>query len=54
MAFKYGVTAEDIKNLSIAALITRVQMKATDEDKSFLSNISKFVSGMGLDQKKLQ
>jgi uncharacterized membrane protein YqiK len=54
MAIKYGVTAEDIKNLSIAALITRVQMKATDEDKSFLSNISKFVSGMGLDQKKLQ
>ncbi|WP_375578296.1 flotillin family protein [Marivirga tractuosa] len=54
MAFKYGVTAEDIKNLSIAALIARVQMKATDEDKSFLSNISKFVSGMGLDQKKLQ
>ncbi len=54
MAKKYGVTAEDIKNLSIAALITRVQMKADDEDKSFLSNISKFVSGMGMDQKKLK
>ncbi len=54
MATKYGVTAEDIKNLSIAALIARVQMKATDEDKGFLANISKFVSGMGMDQKKLK
>ena len=54
MATKYGITSEDIKNLSIAALIARVQMKATDEDKSFLSNISKFVSGMGIDQKKLK
>lgn len=54
MATKYGVTAEDIKNLSIAALIARVQMKANDEDKGFLANISKFVSSMGMDQKKLK
>ncbi|WKV12018.1 flotillin family protein [Marivirga harenae] len=53
MATKYGISAEDIKNLSIAALIARVQLKASDEDKTFLSNISNFVSGIGLDTKKL-
>ncbi|GAA5028430.1 flotillin family protein [Marivirga lumbricoides] len=54
MAIKYGITSEDIKNLSIATLIARVQMKASDEDKDFLSNISKFVSGISVEQKKLK
>ncbi len=53
MALKYGVTAADVKNLSIATLIARVQLKATDEDKNFLSGLTNFVSGMGMDNKKL-
>ncbi|TVQ15319.1 MAG: flotillin family protein [Bacteroidetes bacterium] len=53
VAEKYGITTEDVKNLSIATLIARMQVKASDEDKGFLTEMLKMAKNMGLEKKKL-
>ena len=52
-AVKYGVTSEDIKNLSIASLIAQLQKKASDEDQNFLSNILNLAKGLGVENRKV-
>jgi uncharacterized membrane protein YqiK len=53
VANKYGITTEDIKNLSIAGLIAQIQMKADDDDKGFLSNLLNLAKGLGVENKKI-
>lgn len=50
-----GISTEDVKNLSIAALILKMQGQVTsDEDKGFLSNLLSMAKSMGLSNKKLK
>jgi uncharacterized membrane protein YqiK len=50
-AEKYGITSENLKNLSIAALIAQMQLKASEEDKGFLSNLLNMAKEMGMERK---
>lgn len=53
-AKQMGISTEDVKNLSIAALILKMQTKATnDDDKGFLSNLMDMAKSMGISNKKL-
>lgn len=53
-AEKTGISTNDIKNLSIAALILKMQSKCdNDEDKGFLSNLLEMAKSLGLSNKKL-
>lgn len=53
-AEKSGITTDDIKNLSIAALILKMQSETTDkEDKGFLSNLLSMAKAAGISNKKL-
>ncbi|CAM1364458.1 Flotillin [Tenacibaculum litopenaei] len=53
-ATKYGISSEDIKNLSVASLLTDLQGKATStDDKNLFSNLFNLAKGMGLADKKL-
>ena len=53
-AEKTGITTADIKNLSIASLILKMQGQVTDnEDKGFLSNLMSMAKSMGISNKKL-
>ncbi len=54
LADKYDVSSEDIKNLSIAALVARIQTSATGSDKGFLNNLLSFAKGLGIENKKIQ
>ena len=53
VADKYGITSENLKNLSIAALIAQMQLKASTEDKGFLSSMLKMAKDLGMEKKKL-
>lgn len=54
-ANKFGISTEDIKNLSIAGLILKMQGKCTsDDDKSFMSNLMSMAKSMGISNKKLK
>ncbi|MCH8554651.1 MAG: flotillin family protein, partial [Schleiferiaceae bacterium] len=54
IANKYGFTTEDLKNVSIAALIAKIQSKVTDDgDKGFLDNILNLAKGLGVEDKKV-
>ncbi len=53
-AIKTGITTEDIKNLTISALIVKMQMASqSKEDKTFLSNLMNLAKAAGLSNKKL-
>ncbi|MBB4036774.1 putative membrane protein YqiK [Dysgonomonas hofstadii] len=53
-ANQFGISTEDIKNLSIAGLILKMQSQATDaDDKGFLSNLMSMAKSMGISNKKL-
>ncbi|MGQ8867496.1 flotillin family protein [Myroides sp. TSA_177.3] len=52
-AQQFNVTTEDLKNLSIAALIMKMQHNATDENQSLLGTISDAVQRLGIGNKKL-
>lgn len=52
-AQQFNVTTEDLKNLSIAALVLKMQQNATDDNQSLLSTISDAVQRMGIGTKKL-
>ncbi|MDU1890155.1 MAG: hypothetical protein E6767_05650 [Dysgonomonas sp.] len=53
-ANRTGISTEDIKNLSIAGLILKMQTQVdSDEDKGFLSNLLSMAKSMGISNKKL-
>ncbi len=53
-AKQMGISTEDVKNLSIAGLILKMQAQATTEDdKGFLSNLMGMAKSMGISNKKL-
>lgn len=53
-AEKTGISTDDIKNLSIAGLILKMQSQTSDkEDKNFLSNLLGMAKAMGVSNKKL-
>jgi len=53
-ADKYNISSEDIKNLSIANLLSNLQGKSNDgEEKTMLGNLMNLAKGMGLSGKKL-
>ncbi|MGJ8683824.1 MAG: flotillin family protein [Nonlabens sp.] len=53
-ADKYNISSEDIKNLTIANLLSNLQGKSKDGDEqNMLSNLMNMAKGMGLSNKKL-
>lgn len=53
-ADKYNISSEDIKNLTIANLLSNLQNQSGDrEEKTMLSNLLNMAQGMGISGKKL-
>ncbi len=53
-ADKYNISSEDIKNLTIANLLSNLQNKSEDRDEqNMLSNLLNMAKGMGMTGKKL-
>lgn len=54
-ANKYGIGSDDIKNLSIAALITKMMdTPKSQDDQSFLNNLFNLAKGLGIGDNKLK
>lgn len=54
-ADRVGISTDDIKNLSIASLIVKMQKESTDPgDKNFLDNLLSMAKSMGISNKKLK
>lgn len=54
-ADKYGISSEDIKNLTIANLLMELKQKTTDPDENNLfTNLFNLAKGLGLSDKKLK
>ena len=54
-ANKYGIGSDDIKNLSIAALITKIMSSTNNkDDQSFLSNLFNLAKSLGISDNKLK
>ena len=54
-ANKYGIGSDDIKNLSIAALITKIMNSTNNkDDQSFLSNLFNLAKSLGISDNKLK
>ncbi|SHI83290.1 flotillin family protein [Aquimarina spongiae] len=54
-ATKYGISSEDIKNLTIANLLLELKQKTTDPDENNLfTNLFNLANGLGLSDKKLK
>ncbi|MCV6631008.1 MAG: flotillin family protein [Flavobacteriaceae bacterium] len=54
-ADKYGISSEDIKNLSIANLLMDLKQKTTDtEENNLFSNLLNLANGLGISDKKLK
>ncbi len=52
-ADKYNVSTNDLKNLTIASLILKMQQSSSDADKSILSSLASMAGSLGLSNKKL-
>mgnify|MGYP001791276235 CR=1 FL=1 len=53
-ADKYGISSEDIKNLTVANLLIDLKQKATsNDDENLFSNLFNLAKGLGLSDKKL-
>ncbi|MCT8338948.1 SPFH domain-containing protein [Flavobacteriaceae bacterium TK19130] len=53
-AEKYGISSEDIKNLTIANLLMDLKKRSDDaEEQTLFSNLFNLAKGLGLDSKKL-
>lgn len=53
-ADKYGISSEDIKNLTVAGLLIELQNRSNDDsEKSLFSKLMDMAKGMGLSGKKL-
>ncbi len=48
---QFGVTSEELKNLSITALITKMMSGASDQEKGVLGNFLSIATGMGIAEK---
>ncbi len=54
-ATKYGVSSEDIKNLTIANILLNLKQKTSDtEENTLFSNLLNLAKGLGLSDKKLK
>ncbi|PKV49387.1 putative membrane protein YqiK [Aquimarina sp. MAR_2010_214] len=54
-ATQYGISSEDIKNLTIANLLLELKQKTTDPDENNLfTNLFNLAKGLGLSDKKLK
>lgn len=53
-ADKLNISSEDIKNLSIASLIFKMQQSAGSEDQSVLANLFTLAKTLGISNKKLK
>ncbi|PHR96507.1 MAG: flotillin [Leeuwenhoekiella sp.] len=54
-ADKYGVSSEDIKNLTIANLLMHLKEQSHDsEEQTLFSNLFNLAKGLGIDSKKLK
>lgn len=53
-ADKLNISSEDIKNLSIASLIFKMQQNAGSEDQSVLANLFTLAKTLGISNKKLK
>ncbi|AEE18438.1 putative membrane protein YqiK [Dokdonia sp. Hel_I_63] len=54
-AGKYGISSEDLKNVTIANLLMDLKSKSSDNDEQTLfSNLSNLAKGLGLSDKKLR
>jgi len=55
MADRYGISSEDIKNLSIANLLLKMNKDAeSTEDSNMISNLLNFAKGLGISDKTLK
>lgn len=52
-AEKYGITSNDIKNLTISSLLLKMQQKSSDDDRSSLMNLANLATSLGLGNRKL-
>ena len=53
-ADKYGISSEDIKNLTVAGLLMELQKRSDDSgEKGLFSNLMLMAKNMGLSDKKL-
>lgn len=52
-AEKYGITSNDIKNLTISSLLLKMQQKSSDDDRSSLLNLANLATSLGLGNRKL-
>lgn len=51
---KYGISSEDIKNLTVAGLLMELRSRSNDSsEKTMLSNLYNLAQGMGLSDKRL-
>jgi hypothetical protein len=48
---QFGVTSEELKNLSITALIAKMMSGANDQEKGVLGNFLNIATGMGIAEK---
>ena len=54
-ATRYGISSEDIKNLTIANLLVELKQKTTDpEENNLFTNLFNLAKGLGLSDKKLK
>ncbi|MDR2221237.1 MAG: flotillin family protein [Flavobacteriaceae bacterium] len=52
-ADQFNITSEDLKNLSIATLVLKMQQNATEDNMGLLSNIANAVQTLGIGNRKL-
>ncbi|MTG99010.1 MULTISPECIES: flotillin family protein [Myroides] len=52
-ASQFNITTEDLKNLSIASLVLKMQQNATEDNMGLLSSIADAVQSFGIGNKKL-
>ncbi|MDR2039307.1 MAG: hypothetical protein LBQ60_15395 [Bacteroidales bacterium] len=53
LAEKLNISSEDIKNLSVAGLILKMQQNSDEEDQGILSNLMGLAKNLGISGKKL-
>ena len=55
LAEKYGISSNDIKNLTVSAALIKLQQAATDnkEDSSFIGSLFGLANNLGISNKTL-
>jgi len=52
-ADKYGISTDDLKNLTISSVLLKMQNASTEEDKPFIQNLIETVGKLGFNNRKL-